>query len=126
MSTEIMTTSAEVLDALSARLAEVEAYLHLDEKRARVAELEAKSAEAGFWDNPDAARTLMAELSSCKEDIQAVADAREGISDALAALELADEMGGDEELLTEAASTAQALERKIDDMELLQLVYRRV
>ena len=60
----------------------------------------------------------MAELSSCKEDIQAVADAREGISDALAALELADEMGGDEELLAEAASTAQALERKIDDMEL--------
>ena len=118
MSTEIMTTSTEALDALSARLAEVEAYLHLDEKRARVAELEAKSAEAGFWDNPDAARTLMAELSSCKEDIQAVADAREGISDALAALELADEMGGDEELLAEAASTAQALERKIDDIEL--------
>ena len=113
-----MTTSTEALDAMSARLAEVEAYLHLDEKRARVAELEAKSAEAGFWDNPDAARTLMAELSSCKEDIQAVADAREGISDALAALELADEMGGDEELLAEAASTAQALERKIDDMEL--------
>ena len=52
MSTEIMTTSAEALDALSARLAEVEAYLHLDEKRARVAELEAKSTEAGFWDNP--------------------------------------------------------------------------
>ena len=118
MSTEIMTTSTEALNALNARLAEVEAYLHLDEKRARVAELEAKSAEAGFWDNPDAARTLMAELSSCKEDIQAVADAREGISDALAALELADEMGGDEELLAEAASTAQALERKIDDMEL--------
>ena len=113
-----MTTSTEALDALSARLAEVEAYLHLDEKRARVAELEAKSAEAGFWDNPDAARTLMAELSSCKEDIQAVADAREGISDALAALELAGEMGGDEELLAEAASTAQALERKIDEMEL--------
>ena len=119
MSTEIMTTSTEALDALSARLAEVEAYLHLDEKRARVAELEAKSAEAGFWDNPDAARTLMAELSSCKEDIQAVADAREGISDALTALELADEMGGDEELLAEAASTAQALGAgKIDDMEL--------
>ena len=118
MSTENMTTSTEALDALSARLAEVEAYLHLDEKRARVAELEAKSAEAGFWDNPDAARTLMAELSSCKEDIQAVADAREGISDARAALELADEMGGDEELLVEAASTAQGLERKIDEMEL--------
>ena len=118
MSTEIMTTSTEALDALGARLAEVEAYLHLDEKRARVAELEAKSAEAGFWDNPDAARALMAELSSCKEDIQAVADAREGISDARAALELADEMGGDEELLAEAASTAQGLERKIDEMEL--------
>ena len=113
-----MTTSTEALDALNTRLAEVEAYLHLDEKRARVAELEAKSAGAGFWDNPDAARALMAELSSCKEDIQAVADAREGISDARAALELADEMGGDEELLAEAASTAQGLERKIDEMEL--------
>ena len=39
MSTEIMTTSAEAWEiaSLSARLAEVEAYLHLDEKRARVA-----------------------------------------------------------------------------------------
>ena len=41
------------LEALSTRLAEVEGYLHIDERRGQVAELEAKSAEPGFWDDAD-------------------------------------------------------------------------
>ena len=108
------------LDALLERLGEVESYLHLDEKRARIAELEDASARPGFWDDSERARTVMAELSRIKDDVNGVERARESLADARAALELADELEGDDaaDLVAEAAATAAELERAIDEMEL--------
>ena len=112
-------TSAE-LDALDERLAEVERYLHVDEKRARAAELERRSAAADFWLDADSARDVMAELSRCKDDVAAVEDARARLEDARAALELAAELAPEEagEFTAEAASLASTLTRDIDEMEL--------
>ena len=111
--------TADDLSALAARLDEVEGYLHLDEARLRVAELEEQSAAPGFWDDADRARALMSELAGCKDTIASVATAREGISDALAALELAEEMGEDgAEFVAEATSAALRVETSIDQMEL--------
>ena len=115
---EILTTAPEDLDALAERLEQVEAYLHLDEKRERAADLEHRSAEPGFWDDGDAARELLAELSRCRGDVQAFEGARTELSDARAALELSDELGGDEELVGEAAQAAARVARAIDEMEL--------
>ena len=64
--------TAADLDALATRLAEVESYLHLEEKRGRVEDLERQSAAPGFWDDADAARALMAELARDRDDIKAV------------------------------------------------------
>ena len=112
-------TSAD-LDALEARLTEVEAYLHIDEARGRVGELEQASAAPGFWDDADAARAHMAELAQVKGDVALVDGARERLSDARAALELAEEMGGEDgaEFIAEAAEAAAELTRSIDEMEL--------
>ncbi len=121
MMAELETISAESLDALESRLAEIESYLHLEEKRHLVAELEQRSAAPGFWDDAERARATMAELSSARDDVKAVESARAALADARAALELAGEMGADDgagELLAEAASAASALERSIDEMEL--------
>ena len=115
------TITSEELDALAARLAEVEQYLHLEEKRERIAALEAESAAPGFWDDAERARAHMAELSSMRDDVEGVAHARTALSDARAALELAAEMGDDPEagdLVAEAAATAAELGRAIDQMEL--------
>ena len=115
------TITSEELDALAARLAEVEQYLHLEEKRERIAALEAESAAPGFWDDAERARAHMAELSSMRDDVEGVAHARAALSDARAALELAAEMGDDPEagdLVGEAAATAAELRRAIDQMEL--------
>ena len=107
------------LEALSARLAEVEAYLHIEEARGRVAELEEASAAPGFWDDAEAARAHMAELAQVKGDVGLVDRAHERLSDARAALELADEMGEDgSEFVDEAAAAAEELTRAIDEMEL--------
>ena len=115
------TVTPEALDALEHRLAEVEGYLHLEEKRGRIGELERMSAEPGFWDDADRARTLMAELSRARDDVKAVEGARGALSDAATALELAAEMGDDpdaDELRAEAASSVAALTRTIDELEL--------
>ena len=107
------------LEALSARLAEVEAYLHIEEARGRVTELEEASAAPGFWDDAEAARAHMAELAQVKGDVGLVDRAHERLSDARAALELADEMGEDgSEFMDEAAAAAEELTRAIDEMEL--------
>ena len=118
---EISDITPEALDALAARLAEVETYLHLDEKRARVAELERLSAQPGFWDDADRARATMAELSAAKDDVESFARAEGQLADVRAAFELASEMDdADEaaEFLGEAASTVAALKQGIDQMEL--------
>lgn len=108
------------LDALEARLAEVEAYLHIDEARGRVGELEQSSAAPGFWDDADAARAHMAELAQVKGDVALVDAAHERLSDARAALELAEEMGEEDgaEFVAEAAEAAAELTHSIDEMEL--------
>lgn len=108
------------LDALEARLTEVEAYLHIDEARGRVGELEQASAAPGFWDDADAARAHMAELAQVKGDVALVDGARERLSDARAALELAEEMGeeGGAEFVAEATEAAAELTHSIDEIEL--------
>ena len=112
-------TPAE-LDGLASRLDEVAGYLHLDEKRARAEELERQSAEPGFWDDAERARATMAELSRCKDDVAAVAGARERLDDARTALELAEELDGDEaaQMVAEAAESVAKVARSIDDLEL--------
>ena len=111
--------TADDLSALAARLDEVEGYLHLDEARSRVAELEQQSAQPGFWDDADRARSLMSELSACKDHIVSVASARERLADASAALELAEELGEDgAEFIAEATAAARDVEGSIDQMEL--------
>ncbi|WP_102337765.1 peptide chain release factor 2 [Collinsella provencensis] len=118
MADESTSTLAE-LDALEARLGEVESYLHIDELRGRVSQLEAESADPAFWDDADAARAVMAELAQAKNDVTSVDGAHERISDARTALELAAEMGEDgAEFVAEAATAVTDLTRVIDEMEL--------
>ena len=105
------------LGALAARLAEVEGYLHIDEKRGEVADLEARSAAPGFWDDADAARELMARLAAARDDVSGIDAARARLEDAQAALELGEETG-DEDLLAEASSIAAALEESLSELEL--------
>lgn len=118
---EVETITPEALDALEQRLTEVERYLHIDEKRGRAEELERESAAPGFWDDADRARGLMAELSAARSDVEAVDSARTQLADARAALELAEELGEDEEageLVAEASLGAAALARYVDALEL--------
>lgn len=105
------------LNKLSTRLTAVEGYLHIAQNRATIAELEKKSAEAGFWDNPEAAQKTMAVLARAKESVAAIESAHATLEDAQAAFELGQEMD-DEDLLQEAEAGAKALSKQLSELEL--------
>ncbi len=109
--------SKEGLDALRARLAQVESYLHIDERRLDVRRLEERSADPALWNDADAAREVMAQLTAAKSDVAAVDAAKAKLDDAEAAFELGGETG-DDDLLAEAASEAAALEEDLSELEL--------
>ena len=107
----------ERIDALESRLAEVEGYLHVEEARGTVAELERQSAEPGFWDDANAARETMAKLARAKEDVAGIDAAHAKLEDARAAWELGQEMG-DEDLLAECEANLDSLEHDLSELEL--------
>ena len=107
----------ERLDTLAARLAEVEGYLHIEESRGTVAELERQSAEPGFWDDANAARETMAKLARAREDVAGIDAAHAKLEDARAAFELGSEME-DDDLLAECETGVNELERQLSELEL--------
>lgn len=105
------------LEALKTRLDEVMRYLHVEERKAEARRLEEESARPGFWDDADAARMVMEQLTRAKEDVQSVDVACAKLDDALTALELGREMD-DADLLAEADVLARELARDLTELEL--------
>ncbi len=109
--------TAERIGALRDKLARVEGYLHIEERRIEIAEMEAKSAEPGFWDDAEAARAHMAKLAANKQDVEGVDSARSKLEDAEAAFQLASEMD-DADFLAEASDLLDTLEGDLSELEL--------
>ena len=109
--------TAERIGALRDKLARVGGYLHIEERRIEIAEMEAKSAEPGFWDDAEAARAHMAKLAANKQDVEGVDSARSKLEDAEAAFQLASEMD-DADLLAEASDLLDTLEGDLSELEL--------
>ena len=108
--------------AFEKRLAEVEKYLRIEERKNDVARLEEASAQPGFWDDAEAARQTMAELTRAKDDVESIAAAKQLLDDAQACYELAQEEVYDaeaaEQLTAEAADLLAKLEESLSDLEL--------
>ena len=109
--------TAERIGALRDKLARVEGYLHIEERRIEIAEMEAKSAEPGFWDDTEAARAHMAKLAANKQDVEGVDSARSKLEDAEVAFQLASEMD-DADFLAEASDLLDTLEGDLSELEL--------
>ncbi|WP_423977964.1 peptide chain release factor 2 [Lancefieldella rimae] len=105
------------LDALAARLDEVESYLHIDEKREEIASLTQISAKADFWSDADFARQTMARLASLKDDVAGIDAAHTKLEDAKAALELGSETE-DAGLLAESEHLVDSLACDLSELEL--------
>ena len=61
-----------ILEEIQQRIAAMRDSMRVEEKAARLKELEAKMGEPGFWDNQDVANEIISELKSIKARIDPV------------------------------------------------------
>ncbi|MGN0035234.1 MAG: peptide chain release factor 2, partial [Coriobacteriales bacterium] len=105
------------IEAISARLDEMADYLHIENKRAQVAELERQASVPGFWDDADHAQNIMTRAANLRSDVSEYDRAIETLADAEAANELAVEED-DEDLSAEVVQGLASLRASIDTLEL--------
>jgi peptide chain release factor 2 len=104
------------ITAVRARVERIGEYLHLDDKRAEVAALEAKAAEPGFWDDQATAQATMANAAELRDEIETYNAIREQIED----LEVLNELAlseDDEDTSAEIGGALGELTRRTNDLE---------
>jgi peptide chain release factor 2 len=111
---------ADDIAALERRLQEAEAYLELDRKRQRLAQLEPEIVRPDLWDEPDVARALTTEYGNINDDVALLAALRGRLDDTTTLFDLAAEEG-DEAYEAEIAVSIEALSAAFDDLELRSL-----
>ncbi len=89
-------------------------------KQVKIAEMEAKMAEPGFWDDPEAAQKLVGEINQLKRSIAAMKAFSKKLDDLRAMLELIEESEGDEaeEYEAEVSRLAEPLQLELDKLEI--------
>ncbi len=105
------------IESLSSRLAEIEAYLHLDDARREIAILEEKSVQPDFWSDQDAAKSTMGKLSQLKATCANFDEAKQLLEDAHEALEFIDDEEA-QDLIEEGKENLNKVERMMSEFEL--------
>jgi peptide chain release factor 2 len=108
------------LESLRKRLDDARGYLSVEQKRARLGELELQASEPSLWDDPDNARKVTTDLSNTKADVDLWDDLAARLDDAAVLDELAREEG-DESHEDEIAGAIASLGRSFDELELRAL-----
>jgi len=86
-----------------------------------IANFEEKMAAPGFWDDPDKAQSVIAEMNAVKSSVDQYEKLQQEFDDASMMTELADDEG-DEELAAETGTAIHALVAKVDEFELQLLL----
>ena len=105
------------LSALRQRIETIGGYLHIDDKRLQLQELEELSAQPGFWDNQQQAQGVMSQAATLRDEIGEYDRASSALEDAELANELALE-DDDEDMAAEVVSSIASLTKAADSMEL--------
>jgi peptide chain release factor 2 len=93
----------------------------LPAKQSRKKELETQMSDAGFWNNQEQAKRIVAELKSLKSAIEPIEEMLRGVEDVRALFELAKE-ASDQATMEEADQTLTQLEKKAEKVELQSLL----
>ena len=101
---------------LRARIERMGQYLHVDAKRAEVADLEETSTDPTFWEDGAAAQAVMSKLSQLRDELSSYASVSSAVEDVEVANELA-VAEEDEELAEEVSSELRDLAKQVNDLE---------
>jgi peptide chain release factor 2 len=111
---------ADDLAQLRRRVDDARAYLHVDEARARIDELEAEASKPDFWGDPDRARRVTTEMARLREDVELVDELTQRVSDQETLYDLAREED-DDSVEGEIDTGLRALVGELDSLELRAL-----
>ncbi|MBN1404823.1 MAG: peptide chain release factor 2 [Opitutales bacterium] len=108
------------VDTIVRRAAQLRRFLDIEGKRREVEALEARMAESGFWDRPDAAREVVSEAARLKGIITPAEDLRRRVDDMRTLIELMDESESEDalEFEREIETSAPKLLGDLDELEI--------
>ncbi|WP_096241747.1 peptide chain release factor 2 [Alteribacillus bidgolensis] len=109
------------LSNMAKRLADFRGSLDLSEKEERIAELEEKMTEPGFWDNPELSKKVIDESNGLKESVNGFKKLSTMYDDLEVSYELVKEED-DEELKKELEDGVNELNQKLNEFELQMLL----
>jgi peptide chain release factor 2 len=95
----------------------------LSNKKSQLQKLEARMSKAGFWDNPDAAQSVVSQLSALKTVIEPVEEIHREVKDLQELFELA-AAESDKDELAQLAEDLSALVKRCEQVELAGLLSR--
>ncbi len=92
----------------------------VDNKKTRIAELESRMAQRGFWDNREAAQQTVAEMNGLRRVVNRLTGFQSEVDDLNALVELVDEQEGEEdgEFSEEVRQLSGKLASSIDELEI--------
>ena len=104
---------------LKSRIEHLHEFLHIDDRKAEMAELEAKMSAPDFWNDKESAQNTVSQLSACRNLLEPFRKLESEIEDYSVALELA---GEDEEFLKETEIAYRRLLKSLDRMEIMSFL----
>ena len=110
-----------ILEEIQQRIAAMRDSMRVEEKAARLKELEAKMGEPGFWDNQDVANEIISELKSIKARIDPVQEVAAKIEDTQVLWDMAQEMD-DGDTREEVDAQISGLHQDLDKLETASLL----
>ena len=110
-----------ILEDFNDRITAMTDSMRVDEKAARLKELEAKMGAADFWNNQDAANVVIDELKAIKAQIEPLQEARQKIEDAALLWEMAVE-ADDDDSRREVDAQLDPIGKELDQLETASLL----
>ena len=104
---------------LKSRIEHLHEFLHIDDRKAEMAELEANMSAPDFWNDKESAQNTVSQLSACRNLLEPFRKLESEIEDYSVALELA---GEDEEFLKETEIAYRRLLKSLDRMEIMSFL----
>ena len=94
----------------------------LDQKRARLEEIDVISGAPDFWDDAEKAQMIMQERGDVFDVLDKLKNLNASIEDAELLIEMSAEMGGDPESMVEAETTLNGIATLLDEMEQVRML----
>ncbi len=110
-----------LLVSLAPKLADLKEALTVDALKKEIAELEEKTAAAGFWDDPDNSRTTLQLISRLKNKVGSYEKLKNDVDEALSFTQMCMEEGEDD-LLPELEDNVSRITATLEEMTLSTLL----